>query len=64
MTSITIIVKPDGKAFVETTGYYSTSCKDASRFIEQALGKQQAETLKPEYYSTTTNTSEQQEGNP
>ena len=64
MTSITIIVKPDGKAVVETTGFYGTSCKDASRFIEQALGKQQAETIKPEYYSTTINTPEQAEGNP
>ena len=25
-------------------------CKGASRFIEQALAKQQAETIKPEYY--------------
>ena len=64
MQNITIIVKPDGKTVVETTGYYGTSCRDASKFIEQALGKQQAETFKPEYYSTTTNTSEQQEGNP
>ena len=64
MTSITIIVKPDGKAVVETSGYYGTSCKDASKFLEQALGQRQTETLKPEYYSTTTNTSEQQEGNP
>ena len=64
MTSITIIVKPDGKTVVETTGYYGTSCKDASKFIEQALGQRQAETFKPEYYSITTNTSEQAEGNP
>ena len=64
MTSITIIVKPDGKAVVETTGYYGTSCKDASKFLEQALGKQQAETIKPEYYTTIANTSEQAEGTP
>ena len=64
MTSITIIVKPDGKTVVETSGYYGTSCKDASRFIEQALGQKQTETIKPEYYSTTNNTSEQAEGNP
>jgi Protein of unknown function (DUF2997). len=64
MTSITIIVKPDGKTVVETTGYYGTSCKDASKFIEQALGQRQTETIKPEYYSTTNNMSEQAEGNP
>jgi Protein of unknown function (DUF2997). len=64
MTSITIIVKPDGKAVVETSGYYGTSCRDASKFLEQALGKQHAEALKPEYYSTTNNMSEQAEGTP
>ena len=63
MTSVIITIKQDGKAVVEAVGYYGTSCKDASRFIEKALGQKQAETFKPEYYTTTnTNTSEQTEG--
>ena len=56
MKNITIIVKPNGKAVVETTGFYGTSCKDASKFLEQALGKRQAESFKPEYYTTINNT--------
>ena len=63
MKNIIIIVKPDGKAVVETTGFYGTSCREASKFIEQALGERQAESFKPEYYMTTNNTSEQTEIN-
>ena len=63
MKNITIIVKPDGKAIVETIGFYGTSCREASQFLEQALGKRQAESFKPEYYTTINNTSEQTETN-
>ena len=63
MKNITIIVKPDGKTVVETTGFYGTSCKDASKFIEQALGERQTESFKPEYYTNINNSSEQTETN-
>ena len=51
--TIEIIVAPNGQSKVETKGFTGRSCQDASRFIEQALGKAQEETLTPEFYATT-----------
>ncbi len=51
MKTITLIISPDGKAKVETHGFDRQSCKDASKFIEQALGQKTAEQLKPEYFT-------------
>lgn len=50
---IEIIVAPDGSARIETKGYTGESCRDASRFLEGALGRQTAETLTSEYYCST-----------
>ncbi len=43
--TIEIIVTPEGKSSVQTLGFTGSSCRDASRFIEQALGQRTAETL-------------------
>jgi hypothetical protein len=48
--TITITVAPDGKTKVETHGFTGQSCKDASQFIETALGRKTAEQFKPEYF--------------
>lgn len=63
MKTIIIIIGPDGRSMLETAGFYGSSCKDASRFIEQALGQTQGETFKPEYHLTGTDTIEQTEIN-
>ena len=42
---IEIIVAPDGASRVETKGFSGGECRDASRFIEQALGRQTSEQL-------------------
>lgn len=47
---IVIVVSPTGESTVETRGYVGASCKDASGFLESALGTVQSETLKPEYH--------------
>jgi hypothetical protein len=49
---IIVIVAPDGSTRVETKGYQGSSCKDASAFIEKALGVKESETLKPEYHQS------------
>jgi hypothetical protein len=49
--TITIIVSPEGKAVVETSGYNGSTCRDASLFIEQALGQRVGETLKSEFFA-------------
>ena len=50
--TIEIIVAPDGKTTVQTRGFVGSSCQDASRFVEQALGKPAGEERTPEFYQT------------
>ena len=45
MKTIEIIVDPKGQARVETKGFSGGECREASRFVEQALGTRSAETL-------------------
>ena len=40
---IEITIAPDGQTKLETKGFTGASCRDASRFIEQALGQQVGE---------------------
>ncbi|MGL4942085.1 MAG: DUF2997 domain-containing protein [Thermoguttaceae bacterium] len=53
MKTITLIITTDGTTKVETNGFDGQSCKDASTFIEHALGTQTAEQFKSEYFHTT-----------
>lgn len=49
---IEIIVSPTGEVTVQTKGFAGPSCRQASQFIEQALGEQAAEQLTGEFYQT------------
>jgi hypothetical protein len=49
---IEIIISPDGQTKLETKGFAGASCRDASRFIEQALGQKAGEQLKAEFHQT------------
>jgi hypothetical protein len=53
MKIIEVIVSPTGETRVETKGFTGKSCRDASKFLEEALGLRNSETLKPEFYQTT-----------
>jgi Protein of unknown function (DUF2997) len=48
--TIEITVDPRGETKVETRGFAGGECREASRFLEQALGTRSAETLTAEYY--------------
>lgn len=48
--SIEVIVSPQGKTRVETKGFCGSTCRDASRFIEHALGKVASEKLTDDFY--------------
>lgn len=50
--TIEILIAPDGSSRVETKGYSGSTCQEASRFLEQALGQPAQETLTPEFYQT------------
>lgn len=50
--TIEIIVTATGETTVQTRGFQGSSCRDASRFIEKALGQKIGEQLTPEFYQT------------
>lgn len=50
--TIEVIVAPDGSSKVETKGFSGGECRDASRYLEQALGTSQQETLTSDFYQT------------
>ena len=50
MKTIEIIVTPKGESRVETKGFIGSECREASRFVESALGKMSSETLKPTFH--------------
>ena len=50
MKTIEIIVSAEGKSQVETKGFVGGECREASRFIEQALGQQTDEQLTAEFH--------------
>lgn len=49
--TIEIIVTTDGRTSVQTHGYEGSSCRQASRFIEEALGQRAGEYLTSEFYA-------------
>ena len=59
--TIEVIVAPSGETKVETKGFVGTECRDASRFIEQALGQQTGESLTAEFYQRQQVTQQQRE---
>jgi len=49
---IRVIVGPKGETRVETKGFSGGECREASRFIEQALGQPVEEQLTAEFFQT------------
>ncbi|WP_339677106.1 DUF2997 domain-containing protein, partial [uncultured Gimesia sp.] len=47
---IEITVATDGQTRVETRGFSGAGCREASRFIETALGKRTEEQLTAEFH--------------
>ena len=48
---IEIVVSPQGAATVTTKGFAGSTCRDASKFLEQALGQVASERLTSEFHS-------------
>lgn len=53
--TIEITIAHNGQTSVETKGLVGSECRQASQFIERALGQQTGEVLKTEFHQTTTN---------
>ncbi len=50
MKTIEITVDKDGRVTVETKGFPGGSCRDASRFVEEALGARTSEKMTAEFH--------------
>ncbi len=59
---IEIIVRPDGHSTVQTRGFTGPSCRDSSRFIEEALGQRTSEQLTAEFHEAEVARETQTEG--
>jgi hypothetical protein len=60
MKIIEITISPKGEARVQTKGFAGADCQQASRFLEQALGKRTKEQLTAEFHQSTTSVQQQQ----
>ena len=50
MKTIEVTVDPKGKVKIETRGFAGLECREAGRFVENALGVRTAETLTAEFH--------------
>jgi hypothetical protein len=50
MRTIEIIVSPKGETSVQTKGFAGGECRQASEFIEKALGQRTGEQLTAEFH--------------
>ena len=48
---IQVVVNPQGETKIETSGFSGSSCQDATRELEKALGATTEESLTGEYYT-------------
>ena len=66
MTTVTqiieVIISPTGETQVQTNGFTGSSCRDASRFLEEALGARTGEQLTSEFFADQTVQQRAQEG--
>jgi hypothetical protein len=60
---IEITVSPEGAVSIKTAGYTGSSCKDATRDIERALGVAGRESLLPEYFQQAHASDQVRQGN-
>ena len=61
--TIQITVSPEGAVNIKTSGFTGSSCKDATRELERALGVAGRETLLPEFYGQTSTGEQLRQGN-
>jgi hypothetical protein len=59
---IEILVSPKGETTVTTRGFAGSSCREASKFIEKALGQRTDERLTNEFHVQQTQQQSLREG--
>ncbi len=48
--TIEVVVSPNGETSVQTLGFSGPTCREASKFLEQALGHRAEERLTAEFH--------------
>jgi hypothetical protein len=61
--TIEITVSPEGATSIKTSGFTGSSCRDATRDLERALGVAGKESLLPEYYGKASTGEKLRQGN-
>ena len=56
--TIEITVLPNGETKVETKGFVGSQCRQASQFLEQALGNVTNEVLTTEFHQSASSSSQ------
>jgi hypothetical protein len=59
---IEIIVSPTGEARLETKGFAGAECREASKFVEEALGQRAGEQMTAEFHERTLIQQQAQQG--
>jgi hypothetical protein len=62
LKTIEITVTPSGQTTVETKGFSGSECRQASQFIETALGQRTGERLTNDFYAQVGQEQRLQEG--
>lgn len=62
MTIIEILISPTGQSTVTTKGFVGSFCRDASKFIERALGQRIGEQVTAEFHQAQPIQQQQQQG--
>ena len=63
MKTIEITIDNKGECTVQTKGFAGASCREASKFVEQALGVVQSDTPTAELYQSQTESQQLRQGN-
>ncbi len=61
MKQIELIVMPSGQSRIVTRGFSGGDCREASRFLEQALGQSSGEQLTAGFYQVEAREQRQRE---
>jgi hypothetical protein len=59
---IEVIISPTGETKIETRGFTGSTCRQASAYLEQALGAQSSERLTSDFYESELNHAVNKEG--
>jgi hypothetical protein len=62
LKTIEITISPTGRTSVETKGFSGAECRQASEFIEKALGQRTGERLTGEFYANESQSQRLKEG--